>query len=127
MAWCFPDEASDAADAVLVALEGAKVWVPAVWSLEIANAVLTGERAKRVRQPEIRRFISLLESLPISQDTPPCTAQVSKVLPVAREYGLSAYDAVYLELSIRRDARLATLDAKLQTAARKAGIKIFGS
>ena len=112
---------------MLVALEGAKVWVPAVWSLEIANAVLTGEGAKRVRQPQIRRFITLLESLPISQDAPPCIAQVSKVLPISREYGLSAYDAAYLELSIRRDASLATLDAKLQTAARKAGIKIFGS
>jgi predicted nucleic acid-binding protein len=43
LAWCFPDETSDYADAVLVSLEGKTMLVPAVWSLEIANAVLVGE------------------------------------------------------------------------------------
>jgi len=47
------------------------------------------------------------------------------VLPLAREYSLSAYDAAYLELSIRHGAPLATLDGKLQKAAQKAGIKTF--
>ena len=40
LAWCFPDEASNYADGVLVALEGRAILVPAVWGLEIANAVL---------------------------------------------------------------------------------------
>ena len=53
LAWCFPDEASNYADGVLVALEGHAILIPAVWGLEIANAVLTGERSKRLRQPEI--------------------------------------------------------------------------
>jgi predicted nucleic acid-binding protein len=51
---------------------------------------------------------------------------VSNVLPLAREYGPSAYDAAYLELSIRNGAPLATLDGKLQKAAQKAGIENFG-
>jgi predicted nucleic acid-binding protein len=38
---------------------------------------------------------------------------------------LSAYDAAYLELSIRHNAPLASLDGKLQQAAKKAGVKIF--
>lgn len=58
LAWCFPDEASEDAEAVLLALEGATVLVPAVWSLEIANALLVGERQKRLRQPEILRFLT---------------------------------------------------------------------
>lgn len=125
LAWCFPDEASNYADGVLVALEGQAILVPAVWGLEIANAVLAGERSKRLRQPEIRRFTTLLESLSIVQDVPPVGDQVSNVLPLAREYGLSAYDAAYLELSIRRGAPLATLDGKLQRAAQRAGTGIF--
>ncbi len=125
LAWCFPDEASNYADGVLVALEGQAILVPAVWGLEVANAVLAGERSKRLRQPEIRRFITLLESLSIVQDVPPVGDQVGNVLPLAREYGLSAYDAAYLELSIRRGAPLATLDGKLQRAAQKAGTSIF--
>lgn len=76
LAWCFPDEASIYADGVLVALEGQSILVPAVWGLEVANAVLVGERSKRLRQPEIRRFTTLLESLSIVQDVPPVGDQV---------------------------------------------------
>ena len=126
LAWCFPDEASDYADAVLVALEGQTLLVPAIWGSEVTNAVLVGERNKRLRQPEIRRFTTLLESLSLVQDVRPVCDHVSNVLPLAREYGLSAYDAAYLELSIRHGVPLATLDGKLQKAAQKAGIETFG-
>lgn len=125
LAWCFPDEASEYADAVLMALEGKTILVPSVWSLEIANAVLVGERKKRLRQPEVQRFITLLESLSLVPDTQSAGRHVNNVLPLAREYNLSAYDAAYLELAIRYDAPLATLDGKLQRAAQQAGVNTF--
>lgn len=125
LAWCFPDESSDYADAVLVALEGKTILVPAVWSLEIANAVLVGERKKLLRQPEILRFTTLLESLSVVEDVQPVGNHIRNVLPLAREYGLSAYDAAYLELSIRHGAPLATLDDRLKNAAKQAGVTIF--
>ena len=125
LAWCFPDESSEDADAVLVALEGKIMLVPSVWALEIANALLVGERAKRLRQPEIQRFTALLEGLSLVQDSQTIGENIANVLPLAREYGLSAYDAAYLELSIRHEAPLATLDKKLQKAARNAGVTIF--
>lgn len=125
LAWCFPDEASEDAEALLLALEGATVLVPAVWSLEIANALLVGERQKRLRQPEIFRFLTLLESLPIVEDTQTAAERVRNVLPIAREFGVSAYDGAYLELAIRRGTALATLDAKLAKAARGAGVTLF--
>lgn len=127
LAWCFPDESSDRADAVLEALEGAPMLVPAVWSLEIANAVLVGERQKRLRRPEVLRFLTLLDNLPIVEDTQPAAARVHNVLPIAREFGLSAYDAAYLELAARRGASLATLDAKLEKAAQRAGVRVFSA
>ena len=125
LAWCFPDETSDYADGVLVSLERKTMLVPAVWSLEIANAVLVGERKKRLNQPEIRRFTTLLKSLSLVQDVQPVGEHVDNVLPLAHKYSLSAYDAAYLELSIRHGAPLATLDVKLQKAARQAGITLF--
>jgi predicted nucleic acid-binding protein len=125
LAWCFPDEANDYADCVLVALEGKTIRVPAIWSLEIANAFLVGERKKRLRPPEILRFTTLLESLSVLQDMQPVGDHVSNVLPLARKYSLSAYDAAYLELSIRHGAPLATLDGRLEKAARQAGVEIF--
>jgi predicted nucleic acid-binding protein len=125
LAWCFPDETSDYADGVLVSLEGKTMLVPAVWSLEIANAVLVGERRKRLNQPEIRQFTTLLENLSLVLDTRPVAKQVNDVLPLARRHGLSAYNASYLELSIRYSAPLATLDDKLRKAAKLAGVMLF--
>jgi predicted nucleic acid-binding protein len=125
LAWCFPDETSDYADGILISLEGNTMLVPAVWSLEIANAVLAGERGKRLGKPEIIQFAALLESLSLVQDVRPVASHVSDVLPLARKHGLSAYDAAYLELSLRHRAPLATLDENLQRAAKRAGITIF--
>jgi predicted nucleic acid-binding protein len=99
--------------------------VPAVWSLELANAVLVGERGKRLSLPEIKSFTTLLESLSIVQDAQPVNDSIRSVLPLARARGLTAYDAAYLELAIRHGAPLATLDGNLRKAAKASGIKLF--
>ena len=125
LAWCFPDEASDYADGVLVALDGRTAMVPAIWPVEVANALLVGERRKRIRQPEVRRFLDLLKGLSILEDGQPFADTVSNILPLAREHDLSAYDAAYLDVAVRHGAPLATLDAALQKACRAAGVKIF--
>jgi predicted nucleic acid-binding protein len=125
LAWCFPDEASEYADAVLVALEDEKILVPSIWPVEFANALVVGERRKRIRQPEIRRFIELLKGLDILEDGQPFADTVNNVLPLARHYELSAYDAAYIDVAVRREASLAALDTTLQKAARAAGIEVF--
>jgi predicted nucleic acid-binding protein len=125
LAWCFPDEASDYADGVLVALEGLTILVPALWAIEITNAVLVAERRKRIKQPEIRRFVALLNELTVVLDSPSVADILGNLLPLAREYGLSAYNASYLDVAMRHGAPLATLDSNLQNAGRKSGIEIF--
>ena len=110
---------------MLAALKDTSILVPALWALEIANAILVGERRKRLKQPEVLRFITLLESLPISPDLQTVSENVSNVLPLARDHGLAAYDAAYLELAIRHDAPLATFDATLQKAAARAGVRLL--
>ena len=125
LAWCFPDEASEYADGVLLALDGRTAMVPAIWPVEVANALLVGERRKRIRQPEARRFIELLKGLSILEDGQPFADTVSNILPLAREHDLSAYDAAYLDVAVRHGAPLATPDKALQKAGRAAGVKIF--
>ena len=125
LAWCFPDETSDYADSVLLAVENQAVIVPAIWAVEITNALLVGERRKRIRQPEVRRFIDLMEGLRIVEDGQPFVDTVSNVLPLAREYELSAYDAAYLDVAVRHQIPIATLDGALQKACTTAGVKIF--
>jgi predicted nucleic acid-binding protein len=125
LAWCFPDEASEYADGVLVALEGRTVIVPAVWALEISNAMLVAERRKRVKQQDVRRCVELLGGLTIIEHSQTVADTVSHVLPLARAHHLSAYDAAYLDVAIRQAAPLATLDSGLRKAGRSAGVTIF--
>jgi hypothetical protein len=66
-----------------VALEGRTVIVPAIWALEITNALLVGERRKRVRQPDIRRFVELLRGLTITEHSQTIADTVINVLPLA--------------------------------------------
>ena len=49
--------------------KGCAILVPALCSVEITNAVLMAERRKRVKQPEIRRFVELLDALTVIMDS----------------------------------------------------------
>jgi predicted nucleic acid-binding protein len=116
---------SSRSERCVLAFEGHPVLVPAVWALEITNAIVVAERRKRVGQPEVRRFVELLDGLTINEVSLPVAASVSNILPLAREYGLSAYDASYLDVAIRHSAPLATLDSGLEKAGRSAGGEIL--
>ena len=124
LAWCFPDEATAYADEVLLALEGTTILVPAIWPVEVANAIVVAERRKRITQPDIRRFLQLLEGLTIAEDSLPVTANVSNIVPLARQHRLSAYDTSYLDVALRH-MPLATLDRQLERAARATGVEIL--
>ncbi len=125
LAWCFPDETSEYADSVLLALENQVALVPAIWPVEVTNALVVGERRNRLRQPEVTRFVELVKALNIVQDAQQVTETLSHVFPIAQRYKLSAYDAAYLDVAVRRQLPLATLDLGLQKASRAAGIEIF--
>lgn len=125
LAWAFPDEGSEYADAVLVGLGDKTILVPCLWAVEVANGLAVGERRKRLREAEIRRFLALLQGLAILQDIQSPGDAMNGILPLAREYGLSAYDAAYLELAVRRGGPIATLDSSLRKAAREAGVSVY--
>ncbi len=125
MTWCYPDEHSKFAYRVLDKLEHRQALVPSLWSVEVANALVAGERRRRLSPSDIARFFELLKGLSIETDTQTASRALSDTLQLARTYVLSAYDAAYLELAMREALPLATLDAKLGNAAKAAGVKIF--
>ena len=88
----------------------------------MANVLLVTERSGRLKRSDSARFLELLQGLPISVDRETSQRAWSEVLHVAREYGLSAYDAAYLDLSMRSGVGLVTLDHKLAEAANRAGL-----
>ena len=71
-------------------------------------------------------FLALLEDVDINVDAAIFVQALSGTLQLARRYKLSACNASYLELALRRGLPLATLDENLQKAAKKAGVKKFG-
>ena len=50
---------------------------------------------------------------------------LSTVLALAREHGLSVYDATYLDLAMREGAPLATLDRRLADVAQHSGVPLL--
>ena len=126
MAWCFIDEQDEFADRVLeVLVAGGVAVVPSIWSIEVTNAIVIGERRQRVSESEVARFLGLIEALPIDADPQTSSRSFMATLPLARTQRLSAYDAAYLELAMREGAILATLDARLKAAAEQVGVTIF--
>ena len=124
MAWCFEDEDTVYADRVLELLNTETALAPAVWPLEVANALVVSERRERLRTADALRFVELLSGLPITVDGITLAQALRSVLDVARMYGLTSYDAAYLELAMRAGLPVATLDERLSDAARKAGIPL---
>lgn len=120
--WCFPDEASGPADAAFAAAGEDEAIVPALWWFEVRNVLVMGERRGRMDPAGTAEFLADLAQLPVRVDRMPDS---EVVLALARTHGLTVYDAAYLELARRADAPLATLDRKLATAARAAGVPLL--
>lgn len=125
VSWFFEDEAGAYTDSVLESFSDSQAIVPALWRLEVWNVLLVAERRRRCSEAEAVRFIELMESLPIATDDATAGSALHQTYQLAREYGLTSYDAAFLELAMRLGLPLATMDRQLTDAAEKAGVAIF--
>ena len=125
LCWFFRDEADPYADGVATKLTSTEAVVPSLWPLEVANAVLMGERRKRSTQDDAQRWITVLETLRITLDGETAARAWNDTLRLSRAQILSAYDAAYLELALRHGLPLATLDAGPKAAAQAVGVPLF--
>jgi predicted nucleic acid-binding protein len=125
LAWYFADEADPYADAVAQGLTTREAVVPSLWRLEIANTLVVGERRRRSTQAQAAAFLARLERLPIVIDDQTDARAWGETIRLARAHTLSAYDAAYLELAMRRGLPLASLDDQLKAAAAAVGVLLF--
>ena len=119
-AWFLPEEATPETEAALQATATQDVWVPAVWLLEVGNLLLSAQRRKRIAASKRRELAVAAGALRIRVDREPLSIAALDVL--AADHGLSAYDAAYLEVALRRALPLATRDKALVAAMAKAGV-----
>ena len=105
--------------------EGAALEVPALWSVEVANALTVLTRRRKLTDEERRIALGWLRALRIRVDHEMASLAFSRLSELAATYQLSVYDATYLELAQRRRLVLACHDGPLRGAARKAGVSLW--
>jgi predicted nucleic acid-binding protein len=81
-------------------------------------------RRERISKDKAARFFGDLLALPIRVDSANTETTFGQVFAYAEKYGLTVYDAAYLELALREGIALATLDSDLRNAARTAGVSL---
>ena len=123
MAWVFPDEATEATNQLRDSLLESRAFVPSLWPVEVGNVLLVATRRNRIRVDDWREIRASLEALPIEIDPVTTSRAWGASLELARTHQLSVYDAMYLELAMRLQLPLATLDRALRTAARTVGVE----
>ncbi|ADG05156.1 type II toxin-antitoxin system VapC family toxin [Kyrpidia tusciae] len=125
LSWCFPEEGSEKNDAILQRRAWDPGIVPAIWSMEVGNALLTAGRRGRLTDAERREAADLLAHLGIEVEPASTGHILLHVLPVAAQYELSIYDAAYLEMALRKHLPLAAADQKLAQAAATDGVELL--
>ncbi len=126
LAWALPDESSSYADAVLAVVETDGLLVPDLWAREVANGLAVAYLRKRITPAEERAFLTALSHLNINVERlVGALSVVRDGVAAAMRYGLTAYDAAYLDLAAREKLKLATLDTAMRKAAEQSGIAIF--
>jgi predicted nucleic acid-binding protein len=125
VAWCFEDAATVELDALLDHVRHQGAVVPMLWTSEVANILLLACRRGRIARDIMQERLALLDMLPIEVDAlAGGTIWRTSVLTLADAETLTFYDAVYLELAMRRGLPLASSDAALRRAATHRGVTI---
>jgi predicted nucleic acid-binding protein len=126
IAWVHPAQATAETDEMLASLAGGAVLeVPAVWPLEVANALLVLARRRKLRELERESALRWLCRLPVVIDPDGASAAFTRLSELAARHALSVYDAAYLELAQRRRLPLGCRDRALRDAAAACGVEVW--
>jgi predicted nucleic acid-binding protein len=126
MALSMDDEDVSNADQLLSRLARERALVPSLWLYEVANTLANAVRRGRLRNDQCASRLALILDLPVDVEAQESGGHSASILNLSLKHGLTAYDAAYLELAVRRDLPLATLDDPLADAARAEGVEVIG-
>ena len=123
-AWVYPGQATPETDRLLDEVAaGATVVVPGLWFLEVSNVLLIAQRRHRLTTMQRKAALQKLTALHFTADEEGARHAFGKTSELAEKYGLTIYDATYLEVALRRSLPLASRDEALRSAARRCGVK----
>ena len=120
---CF-EESEEISEFLFDFLIEGEALVPMLWKLEISNALISGERRGRLSRAESTHYWNLLTTLPITQLNDSSMSDMVGLQALARDNGLTAYDAEYLKLALQEGLPLATADKQLRRACLDCGVEV---
>lgn len=124
--WVHPAQATTHSAAMLEAIaEGATLEVPALWPLEVANALTVLVRRRKLTEDERQTGLGWLRGLRLRVDHEMASLAFSRLSELATTHRLSVYDAAYLELAQRRKLVLGCKDGPLRDAAKQSGVSLW--
>jgi predicted nucleic acid-binding protein len=95
-------------------LHGRTLHAPHLLDYEIASVALKKLRRENLSREIVAAALQAYARLPIERHS----VEAETIATIAERYGLTAYDAAYLQVAEELTAPLATLDERLATAAR---------
>lgn len=124
--WVHPAQATRDTAAMLQAIaDGATLEVPALWPLEVANALVVLVRRRKLNEDDRQAALGWLRGLRLRFDHEMTLLAFSRLSELAAVHQFSVYDAAYLELAQRRQLVLGCKDGPLRRAARHAGVSLW--
>ena len=127
IAWLFDDEHTEAAHGVMRHIVSEGAIVPSLWRLEVANVLRNAVRRGRCDESYVDRSLDRLGRFAITTDAETDSQAWGPTHVLAREQGLTLYDAAYLELAIRRGFALASCDKELLAASGRRGVEVLAA
>lgn len=127
MRWCFDSGVHEYADKILAHLETEQgtAFVPVLWRYEVSAVLSRAQNRGLLPGHKAQEFLEDLASLAIVVDTEGMSRILTDVHRIATFHRLTSYDAAYLELALRRNLPLATLDDELLAACKTADLQAF--
>lgn len=125
MRWCFQNAAHPYADGVLQQLAIGAAIVPVLWRYEVSAVLAKSQRDGILTALRVDEFLATLNNLNITVDPDSSDRILTDVHRMAVTHRLTSYDASYLELALRKNLPLATLDNELIAAGKAAGVALL--
>jgi predicted nucleic acid-binding protein len=120
-AWLLPDEHSAELEPLLEAVLAGKLELaaPELWIYEVTNLLVSALRRNRISDSQLEEGLHLISSIPCTFFDHRTELATRRTAKLALRFSLSAYDAAYLELADRIQARLRSTDKVLESAYRQ--------
>jgi predicted nucleic acid-binding protein len=125
VAWLLQEDDIRIVPDIYESLPELDIIVPPHWPVEVANALLTNVRRRRLVIEDLETLLEGLSVFRISFDEALTIDQMSVLTLFAASQNLTVYDARYVHLALEENIALATFDTAMRVAAQSLNIPLI--